>query len=136
MSGFNKAISANYQNGFMGEGPLFDFDFSNLLLGDGSVANARLMSVQSNESAALTFTWKGKGGRGSYCSKDHLYIAVFCEALNTWIYETNAALRSAGTCAINLKTFSENPVHIYVGFISRYGNDVSRSGYLGMVNIL
>ena len=136
MSGFNKAISANYQNGFMGEGPLFDFDFSNLLLGDGSVANARLMSVQSNESAALTFTWKGKGGRGSYRSKDHLYIAVFCEALNTWIYETNAALRSAGTCAINLKTFSGNPVHIYVGFISRYGNDASRSGYLGMVNIL
>jgi hypothetical protein len=136
MSGYNKAISSNYQNGFIGENPLFDFDFSKLLLGDGFVASAKLMTVKSNGSGALTFTWKGKRGRGTSRRSDHLYVAVFCQTLNTWIYETNAALRSAGTCTINVPAFSGNPVHIYVGFISRYGGDASPSEYLGMVNIL
>ncbi len=59
MSGYNKAISANFKNGFMGEYPSFPFDFSRLLLGDGHVATARLITVESNGSGALLFTWTG-----------------------------------------------------------------------------
>jgi Family of unknown function (DUF6266) len=136
MSGINRALSSNFRNGFIEEYPPYNFDFSNLLLGDGFVANAKLIVVKSNEPGTLTFYWMGTIGRDSARNKDHLYVAVFCEALKTWIYETHAAFRIAGTCTIDVRAFSENAVHVYAGFISMYGKDASRSEYLGMVNIL
>jgi hypothetical protein len=135
MSGFNKAISSNYHNGLMGEYPSYAFDFSNLVLGDGYVANARSTNLKLNGSGSLIFTWRGRRSRGSVSTNDHMYIAVFCEELNTWFYETNAAKRSAGTCTIDVPAFKGNAVHIYIGFISTHGNDASMSEYMGMVNV-
>jgi hypothetical protein len=65
-----------------------------------------------------------------------LNVAVFCEVLKAWIYETQAAFRSAGSCTIDVLAFTGNAVHVYVGFISTFSNDASMSGYLGIVNIL
>jgi hypothetical protein len=55
----------NHQNSFVKEYPSLPFDFSKLLLGDGFFAVAKLITVKSNGSGTLTFTWAGKKGRDS-----------------------------------------------------------------------
>lgn len=135
MSGYNKAISSNYHNGFMEQDPPFAFDFSNLVLGDGFIAMARFITVKSSGPGSLIFIWMGKSGGVYARSTDQLYVALFCEPLNSWFYEMNVAERYAGICTIDAPAFTGKPVHIYIGFISESGHDASESKYLGMVNV-
>jgi hypothetical protein len=135
MSGYNKAFSCNIPNAFLGEYPVFTIDFNKLSLGDGYVANAKLIAVNSNGLGILMFTWIGIDRRGSARSKDHLYVAVYCEKINIWFYQTHAALRRDGLYKFDVSACTGNPVHVYVGFISAYENDASRSEYLGVVNV-
>jgi hypothetical protein len=136
MSGFNKAMSLNMQKAITGEFPDFSIDFSNVILGNGSLAPPPTLAVFSSENGKLNFFWTTTSGRGSLKSKDFFYVAIFCESLNKWFYVIDNTSALKGAFELHAPEFSGCIVHTYMGFISEFGNSTSMSGYGGLVGVV
>lgn len=136
MSGFNKAFSYNILNGITGVYPAFTVNYSMILLGRGDLPNATAPAVNSPLAGKLAFTWTDNSGSGKALATDKAVVAVFCESLNHWIYNQDAAARNAGTATLDVTLFSGKPVQTYIGFISADGRFVTNTVYTGVVNVL
>lgn len=84
----------------------------------------------------LRFYWTDNSRLGGGMTNDKLFIAVYCEEIDQWIFMLDTAFRPTGTCTVDLKEFNNMEVHTYLGFISADGKHVSESVYAGVVNVL
>jgi hypothetical protein len=137
MSGINKAFSYNVQNGITGVYPAVAVNYPMVLLSRGDLPVAAAPAANSAVAGKLAFTWTDNSGLGKAIATDIAFVAVFCEALNHWIYNQNtAAARSAGTYTLDVSAFSGKTVQTYIGFVSANGKTYSNSLYTGIVNVL
>jgi hypothetical protein len=135
MTGFNKGFSYNVKNVFTGVYPDLKIDSSLVVLSRGDLPNAGLPAAISTSPGLLNFSWTDNTGKGKAAQTDQAFMAAWCEKRRRWTYKLNAAERSSGNYAMDLKSFSGEPVDVYIGFISAEGNEVSDSLYLGKVEI-
>lgn len=134
MSCFNKAVSINIRNAIAGEGETLSIDYSKIILGKGNLLNIKLRSVTSPVSGTILLKWNlDKFGAHQ---PEKMYAAIYCEPLNSWIYDFNIVPGKTRKFSLNISSFSGYPVHAYIGSISENGKKVSDSQYTGMVNVL
>lgn len=137
MSGINKAFSYNLQNAITGVYPALAVNYPMVLLSRGDLPVAAAPAAASAVAGKIAFNWTDNSGLGKALSTDIAFVAVFCEALNHWIYnQSTAATRSAGTFTLDAPSFSGKPVQTYLGFASANGRIYSNTVYTGVVNVL
>ena len=136
MSGFNKVFSDNIKAAIAGVYPALTIDYTKVILSKGSLPGAVSPVAASTVAGKLVFTWTDNSNNGTALSSDIAFVAAYNEALNQWIFNSNAAARSAGTVTLDVTAFSGKPAQTYIGFMSADRNKTANSLYTGVVNIL
>jgi hypothetical protein len=137
MSGINKAFSYNLQNALTGVYPALAVNYPMVLLSRGDLPVAGAHAAASTVAGKIAFNWTDNSGLGKALTTDIAFVAVFCEALNHWVYNQNTAVtRDAGTYTLDASTFSGKTVQTYIGFVSANGKTYSNTVYTGVVNVL
>jgi hypothetical protein len=136
MTGVNSAISDNILHAISGQYPAYGVDYPAVLLGAGNLPDAVSPACTSPAAGQLVFTWKNNSGSAKAKATDKAFVAVYSEAANDWIYQLDAAPRSAGTCTLDATAFSGQPVQTWLGLISADGKFVSKGIFAGAVNVL
>jgi hypothetical protein len=136
MTGFNKSFSYNVQNGLSGQYPDYGIAYPMIQLGQGILPNVDLAQASSAAAGKLSITWTDNSGNGKAQPTDNAFVAVYCEALNRWIYSANAGARSAGTLTMDLTAFSGKAVQTWFGFVTPKRTAASVTLFTGQVNIL
>ena len=136
MTSINSAISENILHAISGQYPAYGVDYAAVLLGTGNLPNALAPACTSPSAGQLAFTWKNNGGSAKAKGTDKVFVAVYSEAENDWIYQLNVATRDAGACTVDATAFSGLPVQTWLGLISVDGKFVSKGLFAGAVNVL
>ena len=135
MTGFNKAFSYNVKNAIRLNQPELAMDYSKVLLGRGDLTNLSTAVAIPSSKGHLKFTWTNNSGTGSAKATDQVFVAVYSEEQNNWIYGLNLAARNAENCKIDITRMIGKEVQTYIGFIADDGKDVTDSLYTGLVNL-
>jgi hypothetical protein len=135
MTGFNKAFSYNVKNAITGNDPTLKIDYQRVLLGRGDLTNVSMPVVIIISERNLEFAWTDNSGTGSAKATDQVFVAVYCEEQNNWIYGLNLAARNAENCKIDITRMIGKEVQAYIGFIADDGKDVTDSLYTGVVKL-
>jgi hypothetical protein len=136
LTGYNKAFSYNVKNAIAGSYPNLTIAYNMVLLSRGDLPNVQTPSIRPVSGGQIQVSWPDNSGTGMARRDDKLFVAVFCENLNNhWITVFNLTDRSAGNCFVNASLFRGQQVHIYIGFLSAGGDDVSDSLYVGAAQV-
>jgi len=136
LSGYNKAFSYNVKNAISGSYPDLAINYEMALLTRGDLPNVKQSSAVSATTGKITLSWTDNSGSGQASSGDKAFVAVYCpEKALSWEYGLELAERSAGRFLFDVANFSGYLVHVYMGFLSANGNEVSDSLYVGPVQV-
>jgi Family of unknown function (DUF6266) len=135
MTGFNKAFSYNVKNAIRLNQPELAMDYARVLLGRGDLTNVSNAIVTPSSEGQLTFSWTDNSGTGSAKATDQVFVAVYSEKQNNWIYGLNLAARNAEGCKIDITRMIGKKVHTYIGFIVEDGKDATDTLYLGSIQL-
>lgn len=135
LTGYNKAFSYNVKNAMGGTYPDLIINYSMVLLSRGDLPNIKSVQAESHSTGQITFNWTDNSGTGLARSDDKAFLAIYCPEINQWICELNLTERSAGSHLFNVTPFSGRTVHIYAGFLSVDGKEVSDSLYVGSTQV-
>jgi hypothetical protein len=134
--GFHKAMSYTIRHAIQGQHPDQRVDFSQVILGEGSLVNPRTYHVESPAKGLLEFTWSLEVFRRNQSKNDRIFTVVYCEELLGVCYETSGAERREQQYLMEVSDFSGKQVEVYFGFASTNGLFVSTSIYAGSINVL
>ena len=134
MSGFNKTFSYNIVQAITGAYPDFRINYPDVQLSRGGQAAVVSVSCTSPSAGQLVFSWPFTGGK-SDIADDLIYVAVYNEEMNHWIYSVGEAKRSAGTISLDLSGLTGKAFQTYLGVISAKNGLTSNSNYSGVVTV-
>ena len=134
-SPINAAMSYHIANAIMGDYPDYEIDVSKVLVSVGSLTPAvNAMAIVTG--GTIEFSWSNNSGNGSAKLTDKVLIAVVNQARGEAVTSCAAAERKDSTFVVQLPAnWSGDEVHIYLGFVSEDGREVSNSTYMGSVTI-
>jgi Family of unknown function (DUF6266) len=135
MTGFNKAFSYNVKNAVKGNHPDLKVDYTRVLLGRGDLTNVSMPVVNVSSLGTLEFSWTDNSETGSAKATDQVFVAVYGEEQNNWIYGLNLATRKLGSCVIDITRMKGKEVQTYIGFINEQGTDVTDTLYAGSIQL-
>lgn len=136
VSEYNKAVSYNIKNAIAGVYPDFSIDYEAVLLGRGDLPGALSHALNSPAPGQLRISWTGNVGKGKAKATDRTYAAIYVEELRQWIYDDlPEASRSSELLIPDIAKMAGYTLHVYLGFISADGREVSNSAYLGSIRI-
>ncbi len=135
MTGFNKAFSYNVKNAIRLNQPELTIDYARVLLGRGDLTNISTADTTPSSEGTLQFSWTDNSGTGSAKTTDQVFVAVYCEEQNNWIYGLNLATRNAEGCKIDISRMIGKEVQTYIGFIAEDGKDATDTLYLGSIQL-
>jgi hypothetical protein len=136
MTGFNKVYGDNLQGAVRIKNRRVVIDFPKVLLSKGRLPNPEDYFVLSSQAGKILFHWWDNSGAGKALPSDEVFVAVYCEALDSWRFKLPCATRKAGCCKFYIPGFSGQEVQCYIGFRSADRVRVSNSLYVGMVKVL
>ena len=134
-TGYQKAFSENYRVALSGTYPSFSIDYSKVRLGNGMLPNAVDPTVNSPEPGKLVFSWGENVNGDRSMSSDQFYVAINSEKLKQWIFNFKNAERYKKFCRVDVAYFSGTRVHVYIGFVSADGKQVSTPLYTGALTV-
>ena len=135
MTGINSAFAYNYEQGLVGAYPTFSLNYSKVLVSKGQLLNAGNPVATANGNGNLKFDWLDNSGAAMANADDRCIVVIHCPELNQTIYNTEAALRSAGTASIAVSNFAGKQVETWVSFASADGSQIATSIYTGSVTV-
>jgi hypothetical protein len=127
---FQRLAELNQQIAVKGCYPWLEVDYSRLLFSQGKLPGAILPNVFSIEKGELKFTWGGIPGRGGE-DNDRVFVLVYCETLNHWLYSLECARRADCAFTLRPEAFRDEFVHGWIGLCSADGKRVSNVSYCG-----
>ena len=65
-----------------------------------------------------------------------MFVLVYCEPLNHWLYSLDCAERKDCEFKLGLEAFRDEFVHAWMGFISADGKRISNVSYCGEILML
>lgn len=133
---YNKAISYNIKNAITGVYPDFTIDYESVLVGRGDLPGALSYALESPAPGQLKIAWTGNMGKGKARADDRTYAAIYIEEQGQWISDAiQHTSRASEGLTPDISNMAGNTLHVYLGFISADGREVSDSAYLGSIRI-
>jgi Family of unknown function (DUF6266) len=134
-TGINSAVSYTLKNAISGLYPNYSIAYAHVLVSRGDLPNVLAPSVTMGAGSIATWAWTDNSGVGIARPADKALLVVYCPALQQCIYTTGSATRDAITDSLDLSSFSGQPVHCWIGFISEDGRNVASSLYNGVFTV-
>lgn len=136
MSGFNNAMRYTLKNAVIGTYPVFEIDYSLVLLSRGDLPNALNPTATSTVAGVVHFAWTDNSGVGKAAATDKSILIVYCPSRNQCIFTTTGDERNEGQENLTVTSFAGLQVETYLGFISADGKSIASSIYTGAVTVL
>lgn len=133
----NMAFKDNINRAIVGDYPDYALDYSQVRISDGNYAGGGTESV-SVAGGVMTLTWD-TALNSLYDSKedDRVYILLYHPGIDQFLSAPTPPLRGDGTVEITLPNhFLGGAGYVWTFFADRQGRKVSRSTYLGQVELL
>jgi len=125
-SAFNAATAHALANAIVGEFPDFQVDYAKVMISKGSLTALETPAVACG-GGHLTVSWDNNSGIGNAQATDKLLFAFINPAKNETVVRFNETERSEESFALNFPRWVGDRIHIYVGFVSDDGKEVSDS---------
>jgi hypothetical protein len=134
-SGFNSAISYTLQKAITGVAPLFEIDYTKVLVCWGNLPGALNPSAVSVEAGVVDFTWDNNALVLGAKATDKVVLAVYHPTLQKWESYIGAATRATGTQSVVLPDlFQGAEVQCWIGFTN--DAEFSNGDWLSAVNVM
>jgi Family of unknown function (DUF6266) len=134
-SGFNKAVSHLMRHAIQGTHPDQRINFSQVILGEGTLHNPRTYHVGSPAKGLLKFGWTYEMKR-RISKSNTIFVLVYNEATHQFKYELSGPERRERQLLMDVSCFSGKQIEVWFGFSSASGALVSNSVYAGSINVL
>lgn len=137
MTPHNVAFQENSKTAVIGDYPNFQLDYSAILISSGPYPNGGSMSVEV-EQGVLSVNWSTELNQ-MYDSRedDNVYILLYQPMIDEFLAAPNAPMRGDGNVNILLPNhFLGEEGHVWIFFASRNGKKVSKSTYLGSIDLI
>jgi hypothetical protein len=136
MTGRNSCAAYLLKNAITGNSPLFELDYTKVLISRGDLPGAEGATAASKVAGKIAFSWNNNSGIGKSKPGDKAILVAHCPELAQSIYITAGDTRSTGTQVMDAAHFSGKEVHTYIGFISEDEKDIADSIYTGAVTVV
>lgn len=130
----NHSVSLLFSTAIHGDYPHFQLDYSEVLASAGKLPNARSIVAELQDDKII-FNWNDNSKMGKAKSTDRVFLAAYCEEIDTCECSLGSATRSAKTASLSIRNFIGKEVHTWVGFISKKGKETSNSFYTGLLKL-
>lgn len=132
----NMAFKENLSTAVAGMYPNFILDYSMLRISDGSYGSGGSQTVVA-ASGVITLTWDTELSTLYGTQADDLvYILLYQPTIDEFLSAPTPPMRADGTVSITIPNhFLGGAAHVWTFFADRKGNKVSKSSYLGEVNL-
>jgi len=131
----NIAITMNSQHLITGTYPDYSIDITKLILSSGTLSGLVLASVKSEQAGVITLEWKANTTRGYAQANDELLVMTYEATTGDVEVEIRVAQRSDGSFVMELDDYIGETLHVFASFVSKDGQRVSNSEYLGTVTV-
>jgi hypothetical protein len=131
-TGFNKAFSYHFKNAviLVSDKPVIDYSMA--LLSKGDLPKPESLIVDTDSPGKIIFNWKDNTGRGRALATDQVFIALYNENRDEWIYKTKLTERSAEKYEYSDPfLWTGVSVQTFFGFVSANGLESCDSVYVG-----
>jgi len=125
-SAYNAATAYTLANAIIGEFPNHQIDYKKVMISRGNLTPIQPPTM-SGSTGRITISWKDNSGIGNAKPTDKLLLALINPVKNEVITRYDETERSEESFAIDLPHWTGNRVHIYIGFASDDGKEVSDS---------
>lgn len=137
MSAFNAAMAYTVSNAITGTYPDYDIAPSKVLVSCGSLTPAANAKVTIAAGGNIELTWDDNSGTGNAVQTDLAMIAILNSARNETITTSEGAERITKKQTIATPShWAGDNIHVWLGFISEDGQEVSNSAYLGNKTVI
>jgi len=125
-SAFNAATAHTLANAIVGTFPNLQIDYAKVMISKGSLTALETPAISSS-GGNLTVSWDNNSGIGNAQATDKLLLAFINPAKNETIVRFNETERSEESFDLNLSRWVGDRIHVYIGFASEDGKEVSDS---------
>jgi hypothetical protein len=134
--GFNKITSHIIRNAIQGRRPDQRINYSQVVLGEGTLPNPDKYHVESPAKGLLELTWSLETLKRKLSKSDRIFAVAYCETRHQFEYELCGSERRERQFLMDVSRFSGQQIEVYFGFASSTGALVSTSVYAGRINVL
>uniref|UniRef100_F4C8U6 Uncharacterized protein n=1 Tax=Sphingobacterium sp. (strain 21) TaxID=743722 RepID=F4C8U6_SPHS2 len=136
MTPMNTAFRENLVLALMGDYPDYSLDYSKIRISDGFFAGGGSESV-TVDAGVMTVSWDTtQNTLYDTHNDDRVYILLYQPEIDQFLSAPTPPLRGDGSVDITLPNhFLGGEGHVWTFFADRQGRKVSRSTYLGTVNL-
>jgi hypothetical protein len=132
---FNAAMSQILSNAIVGDNENAVIDFASVLVSKGTL-NTAIGASASYSAGEITFSWIDNSNTTLANATDRALIVVYNEAKGEAVYDIAGAERLTLSQTIQLpEEWLGDTVHMYLGFITSDGKNVSNSVYVGNAEV-
>ena len=134
MSAFNAAMSANFKNAITGTFPVFDIDYTKVLLSTGNLPGALNPVGVAGIAGAVDFTWDDNTWETNALADDLAILIVYNPTKEAAVSVIGAITRAIGSQTITLpNSYTSDEVQCYIAFTNANGSVISNSQFVGSI---
>lgn len=133
----DSALSFLMKNAVDKSGPVAVLDYTRVLVTRGDLMAPAGGQADYDPTDGLTIQWNDNSGTGSARASDRGLIAAYCPEVHEAICVTeNGPQRDKKYISVPVSgLYAGRTLHVYLSFISASGRDISKSVYLGEVEV-
>jgi len=132
MSGFNAAMSYNLVNALTGTYPVYEVDYSKVLVSEGNLPGALNPEVTSTTAGEIKYTWEDNSDDTNADASDKALLVVYNPVRNRVVTIVGGNTRTGGSQSITLPSrFSGDEVQCFISFSNETQAVLSNSEYVG-----
>lgn len=128
---WSKAVSYNMSNAVYAIGNEQKIRYSAALVSQGKLPVALSAVAKVTTPGFITYNWVEDLRFARAKPSDRAVLIVYCEALGQCIYSVGTTYRAAEAGTIEVSAFTGQTVQTWMAFVSRDGQQVSNSVYMG-----
>jgi hypothetical protein len=132
---YNTAIAYVMKNALDSTTNPYSIRYSKVLITRGEYPGADNIAATPGTSGQILFSWTDTTGLGQAKANDKVVVAAYSPILNQFIFNSNAAIRSAGTVTLSADAFKGQTVETYIAFMKTDGSDISSGVHSGQVTV-
>lgn len=138
MSGYNVAVRQIYREAIVGEFPDFEVNPELVRISAGDLVRPMNPAVEAQPGHVLRFTWTNHAREGIKADhSDRAIVVVYNAAKAEYQYDTRGTERLSEELLLELPNYFEGDVvHVYLGMVSKAGDNACDSIYLGTATVM
>ncbi|HAH23619.1 MAG TPA: hypothetical protein DCL77_07665 [Prolixibacteraceae bacterium] len=131
MSAFNAAMSYNFSNAITGAYPVYEIDYTQVLVSQGSLPQALNPTAVSTTAGEIDYSWEDNSSDADAMADDKSVLVVYNPVKKRVVTLEGGNTRTGGSQVITVPaSFSGDEVQCYISFQNANGSVISNSQFV------